>query len=51
MKKAGGLLNGCKIDMFIFQEYSIDSAENISFMFTWKYVDNYKYNKCSLVVK
>ena len=39
-KKAGGLQNSCKIDMFLFKNYPIDSIENISLMFIWKSVYN-----------
>ena len=37
LKKAGKLSNGCKIDMFLFRNYPINSIENISLMFTWKH--------------
>ena len=49
LRKAGGLKNGCKIDMFMFQDYPIESIENISLMFTWKHVYNSKYNDSSLL--
>ena len=48
-KKAGGLQKGCEIDMFMFKNYPIDSIENVSLMFTWKYVYNSKYNNNSLL--
>ena len=47
LRKAGGLQNGCKIDMFMFQNYPIESIENSSLMFTWKH--NSKYNDFSLL--
>ena len=42
-EKAGGLQNGCKFYMFLFKNYPINSIENISLMFTWKHIYNYKY--------
>ena len=45
LKKAGCLNNGCKIDMFLFQRYPIDSIENITLMFTLKHIYNSKYNE------
>ena len=43
LKKAGRLDNGCKIDMFLFKNYPINSTENISLMFTWTHIYNSKY--------
>ena len=43
LKKARRLQNGCKIDMFLFKNYPINSIENISLMFTWKHIYNSKY--------
>ena len=43
LKKAGRLKNGCKIEMFLFKNYPINSIENISLMFTWKYIYYSKY--------
>ena len=37
--------------MFLFKDYKINSIENISLMFTRKYVYNCRYNKGSPVVK
>ena len=51
LRKAGGLINGCRVEMFLFKDYSINSTENLSLMFTWKYVYNCKYNKSSPIVK
>ena len=45
LRKVGGLINRCEIEMFLFKDYKINSIENISLMFTWKYVYNCKYNK------
>ena len=43
LKKAGCLSNGCKIDMFLFDKYPVNLIENITLMFTWKYVYNSKF--------
>ena len=43
LKKVGRLGNGCKINMFLFKNYPVNSIENISLMFTWKYIYNSKY--------
>ena len=51
LKKAGCLSNGCKIDMFLFQRYPIDSIENITLMFTLKYIYNSKFNEQPLTEK
>ena len=51
LRKAGGLINSCRVEMFLFKDYSINSIENLSLMFTWKYVYNCKYNKSSPIVK
>ena len=45
LKKAGCLSNGCKVDMFLFQRYPIDSMENLTLMFTLKYMYNSKFNE------
>ena len=44
LKKAGCLSNGCKVDMFLFKRYPIDSMENLTLMFTLKYMYNSKFN-------
>ena len=49
LKKAGILSRGCQIEMFVFKEYPISSTENISLMFTWKYIYNSKFNNESLL--
>ena len=51
LRKVDGLMNNCRVDMFLFKDYPINSIENSSSMFTWKYVYNCKYNKCSPVMK
>ena len=51
LRKAGSLMNSCRIEIFLFKDYSINSIENLSLMFTWKYVYNCKYNKSSPIVK
>ena len=43
LKKAGILNKGCQIEMFIFKEYPINSAENIALMYTCKYIYNSKF--------
>ena len=43
LKKAGRLQNACHIYMFLFENYPINSIENISLMFTWKHIYNSKY--------
>ena len=48
-KKAGKLSNGCKIDMFLLKNYSINSIENISLMFTWEHIYNSRYSNDSLL--
>ena len=48
LKKAGCLSNGCKIDMFLFDRYLFDSIENITLMFTWKFIYNSKFTGCLL---
>ena len=37
--------------MFLSNDYTINSIENLSLMFTWKYVYNCKYNRSSPIVK
>ena len=49
LKKAGKLSYGCKINMFLFENYPINSIENISLMFTWKHIYNSKYSNDSLL--
>ena len=49
LKKAGKLSYGCKINMFLFESYPINSIENISLMFTWKHIYNSKYSNDSLL--
>ena len=44
LRKAGILSRGCQIDMYVFKGYPINSAENISLMYTWKYIYNSKFN-------
>ena len=51
LKKAGCLSNGCKVDMFLFQRYPIDSMENVTLMFTLKYMYNSKFNGQPLTEK
>ena len=48
LRKAGCLKNGCKIDIFLFERYPINSIENITLMFTWKYIYNNKFVDQSL---
>ena len=48
LKKAGCLSNGCKIDMFLFDRYPVNSIENITLMFTWKFIYNNKFTDCPL---
>ena len=43
LKKAGCLTNGCKIDMFLFDKYPVNSIENITLMFTWKFIYDNKF--------
>ena len=50
LRKAGILNRGCQIEMFIFKEYPINSAENISLMYTWIYIYNSKFNETLLGV-
>ena len=35
LRKAGCLNIGCKMDMFLFDRYPVDSIANITLMFTW----------------
>ena len=49
LRKAWILNRGCQIEMFIFKEYTISSAENISLMYTWKYIYNSKFNNEALL--
>ena len=49
LKKARILSRGCQIDMFVFKGYPINSAENISLMYTWKYIYNSKFNDEALL--
>ena len=37
LKKAGCLSNGCKLDMFLYERYPIDTLEKITLKFTWKF--------------
>ena len=48
LRKAGCLSSGCKIDMFLFERYPISSIENITLMFTWKFIYNSKFTDCPL---
>ena len=48
IRKAGCLSNGCKIDMFLFDRYPVSSIENITLMFTWKFIYNSKFTDCPL---
>ena len=48
LKKAGCLTNGCKIDMFLFDKYPVNIIENITLMFTWKFIYNNKFTDCPL---
>ena len=48
LRKAGCLSIGCKIDMFLFDRYPVSSIENITLMFTWKFIYNSKFNDCPL---
>ena len=43
LRKAGCLSDGCKIDMFLFYRYPVNSIENITLMFTWKFIYNNKF--------
>ena len=43
LRKAGCLKNGCKIDMFLFNRYPVNSLENITLMFTMKLIYNHKF--------
>ena len=45
LRKAGCLSNGCKVDMFLFYGYPIDSMENLSLMFTLKFLYNNKFKE------
>ena len=47
-RKAGCLSTGCKIDMFLFDRYPVSSIENITLMFTWKFIYNSKFTVCPL---
>ena len=49
LKKAWILERGCQIEMFIFKEYPINSAENVSLMHTWKYIYNSKFTNEALL--
>ena len=51
LRKAEGLINSCIVEIFLFKDYTINSIENLSLTFTWKYVYNCKYNKGSPLVK
>ena len=44
LRKVGCLSNGCKVDMFLFYMYPTNSVENITLMFTWKFMYNNKFN-------
>ena len=43
LRKVGCLRDGCKIDMFLFYRYPINSIENVTLMFTWKFIYNNKF--------
>ena len=45
LRKAGCLGNGCKVEMFLFHRYPIDSMENLSLMFTLKFIYNSKFKE------
>ena len=49
LKRAGILNNRCQIDIFIFKRYPIGSVENITLMFTWKFVFNSKFSSQTLL--
>ena len=49
LRKAGILRNDYQIEMFIFKEYPINSAENIALMFTWKFIYNSKFTNETLL--
>ena len=49
LRKAGILRNGCQIEIFIFKECPIISAENIALMFTWKFIYNSKFTNETLL--
>ena len=51
LRKAGCLNNGSKVDMFLFQRYPIDSMENVTLMFTLKFLYNSKFNEQPLTEK
>ena len=42
-KRAGYLENGNSIKLFLFQNHRTDSIENISLMFTWKFMYSSKF--------
>ena len=48
LRKAGCLSDGCKIDMFLFYRYPVNSIENVTLMFTWKFIYNNKFLDQSL---
>ena len=48
LKKSGCLASGCIIEMFLFAKYPISSIENITLMFTWKYLYNSKFAQTSM---
>ena len=51
LKKAGCLSKGCKMDMFLFDRYPNDSIENITLMFTWKFIYKSKFTGCPLTAR
>ena len=44
LKKAGCLQNGSKMGLFIFQDYTFNSIENISLITLWNFIYNMKLN-------
>ena len=48
IRKAGCLSIGCKMDMFLFEMYLVNSIENITLIITWKYIYNNKFLDQSL---
>ena len=45
LKKAGFLKKGTQIDLFFFENYKINSIENITLSILWKYTYDNKYNE------
>ena len=51
LRKAGCLKNGCKIDMFLFYRYPVNSMENVTLMFSWNFIYNNKFTDQPLTEK